>query len=89
MKTNNNFWKFIKLFLTNKGFIGNIDIALIHKNKIITKQKQLAKLFHSYYINVVEKSCGTKPKAFGINFKNTSLQSIRDISIFTEIIQAL
>ena len=78
LTTNKNFWKpfFMKPFLTNEGFIGNNDIALLHKNKIITDEKQLAKLFNSYYINIVEKSSGTK--TFGINFENTSVQSVRD-----------
>ena len=76
LTTNKNFWKFMKPFLTNEGFIGNNDITLIHKNKIITDEKQLTKLFNSYYINIVEKSSGTK--TFGINFENTSVQSVRD-----------
>ena len=79
LTTNKSFWKFIKPFLTNKGFIGNNDITLIHKNKIISDEKQLTKLFNSYYINIVEKSSGTKRKTFGTNFENTSVQSVRDI----------
>ena len=51
----------------NKGFIGNDDITL-HKNKIITDEKQLVKLFNSYYVNIFERSSGVKPKTFGINF---------------------
>ena len=78
LTTNKNFWKFIKQFLTNKGFVGNKDITLIHKNKVITDEKQLTKLFTSHYINIVEKSIGTKPKTFGINFERTSVHSIRD-----------
>ena len=72
-----SFWKFMKPFLTNKGFTGNNDITLIHQNKIISDEKQLTKLLNSYYINIVEKSSDTK--TFGINFKNTSVQSVRDI----------
>ena len=34
----------MKPFLTNKGFIGNNDITHIHKNKIISDEKQLTKL---------------------------------------------
>ena len=67
----------MKPFLTNKGFTGNNDITLIHQNKIISDEKQLTKLLNSYYINIVEKSSDTK--TFGINFKNTSVQSVRDI----------
>ena len=43
----------------------------------ISDEKQLTKLLNSYYINIVEKSSDTK--TFGINFKNTSVQSVRDI----------
>ena len=34
----------MKPFLTNKCFIGNNDITYIHKNKIISDEKQLTKL---------------------------------------------
>ena len=64
----------MKPFLTNKGYN---NITLIHQNKIISGEKQLTKLFNSYYINVVEKSSGTK--TFETNFENTSVQSVRDI----------
>ena len=77
LPTNKSFWKFMKPFLTNKGFTGNNDITLIHQNKIISDEKQLTKLLNSYYINIVEKSSDTK--TFGINFKNTSVQFVRDI----------
>ena len=78
LTTNKSFWKFMKPFLTNKGFTGNNDITLIHQNKIISDEKQLTKLFNSYYINIVEKSSGTK--TFETNFENTSVQSIRGIA---------
>ena len=73
LTNNKSFWKFMKPFLKNKGFTGNKDITLIHQNKIISDEKQLTKLFNSYYINVVEKSSDTK------TFKNISVQSVRDI----------
>ena len=79
LTTNKSFWKFGKPFLTNKGFVGNNDITLIHKNKIIFDEKQSTKLFNSYYINIVEKSSGTEPKTFGTNFENTSVHSVREI----------
>ena len=81
LTTNKSFWKFMKLFLTNKGFIGNDDITLIHKNKIISDRKQLTKLFNSYYINIVEKSSGSKPKIFGANLK-TPAYSLLEIYQF-------
>ena len=73
------FWKFMKLFLTNKGFIGNNGITLIHKNKIISDEKQLTKLFNNYYISIVGKSRGTKPKTFSTNFENTNVQPVSGI----------
>ena len=53
LKTNKSIWKFIKTFLTNKGFIGNNELTIIYKNKIISGEKQLTKLFNSYYLNIV------------------------------------
>ena len=78
LTTNMSFWKFIKLFLRNEGFIGNNDITLIQKSKIISNEKQLTKLFDSY-INTDLESIGTKLKTFGIKFQSTSVQSFRDI----------
>ena len=79
LTTNKSIWKFIKTFLTNKGFIGNNELTIIYKNKTISDEKQLTKLFNSYYLNIVEKSSGTTPKTFGINFENISVQSVKDI----------
>ena len=39
----------------------------------------MTKLIISYYVNIVEKSSGTKPKTLGTNFENTSVQSVRHI----------
>ena len=44
-----------------------------------TLENRLTKLFDSYYINIAERSSGTKPKTFGTNFENTSVDSVRDI----------
>ena len=38
------------------------------------------KIIFNSYINTVKNRSGTKPKTFGINFENTSLQSVRDIA---------
>ena len=39
----------------------------------------MTKLIISYYVNIVEKSSGTKPKTLATNFENTSVQSVRHI----------
>ena len=51
-------WIFIKPFLTNKEFLENKVITLIEGKKIITSDRELAKTFNEYYINIVEKSSG-------------------------------
>ena len=79
LTANKSFWKFMKPFLTNKCFAGNSDITLIHRQKNISDEKQMIKLFNSYYINIVEKNRGTKPKTFGTNLRNTSVHSVRNI----------
>ena len=51
--TNKNFWTFIKPFLTNKAFLENNDITRLKENKVITSERELAKAFNEYYINIV------------------------------------
>ena len=48
-------------FLTNKGFLENAEIILAEKHKITAEEKELVKIFNEHYIDIVERSCGTKP----------------------------
>ena len=57
VQTNKDFWKLIKPFLTNKGFLENAEIMLTEKEK----KKELVRIFNNHYINIVERSCGTNP----------------------------
>ena len=59
---NKEFWNFTKPFLTNNRFSKNIDITFKYKKEIITVEKNLADLFNSQYINIVEISSGIKPE---------------------------
>ena len=34
---------------------------LTEKDKIVTEEKELARMFNDHYINIVERSCGIKP----------------------------
>ena len=61
VQTNKDFWKLIKPYLTNKGFLENIEIMLTENNKIVTEEKEPVRIFNYHYINIVESSCGTKP----------------------------
>ena len=54
-------WKLIKPFLTNKGFLENAEIMLTEKDKIVTEEKELERIFNDHYINIVDRSYGTKP----------------------------
>ena len=62
INTNKRFWKFIKPFLTNKGFIGSNDITLVENNFVATGEKTLASTFNKHYINIVETSSGSPSK---------------------------
>ena len=61
IQTNKDFRKLIKPFLTNKRFLENAEIVLAEKDEIVTEEKELARIFNGHYINIVERSCGTKP----------------------------
>ena len=56
-----SFWKFIKPFLTSKGFIGSNVITLVKIN-VVTTGKKLASTFNKHYINIVEISSGKTQK---------------------------
>ena len=60
--SNKTFWEAIKPFLTNKGCLEYSHIILRDDEKMITDGKKLLQLFNDHYINIVERSCGFKPK---------------------------
>ena len=45
INNNKSFWKFIKPFLTNKGFIGSNDIILVDNDVVTTDEKTLTSTF--------------------------------------------
>ena len=59
--SNRAFWNLVKPFLSNTGGLGSNDISLIKDNEIITDDQKLTEIFNDFYINIVEKSSGTKP----------------------------
>ena len=60
-----------------------------HKNKIITDEKQLTKLFNSYYINIVEKGMVLNQKPFTSILKTPVYRQLELFSILTKIIKVL
>ena len=60
--TSKEFWKTIIPFLTNKGCLENSNIMLITDDEMVANDKTLAKTFIEYYINIVKRPSGSKPK---------------------------
>ena len=60
VQTDKNFSKLNEPFLTNKGFLENVEIMLIEKDKIVTEENEVVRIFNSYYINIAEHSSGTR-----------------------------
>ena len=58
---NSFFWSIIKPFLINKGHIIGKETISKTDNKTIIDNSVLARMFKSHYINIAEKTSGTKP----------------------------
>ena len=54
------FWNLVKPILSNKGGLASNDISLVKNNEIVTDDQKLTEIFNDHYINIVEKSSGTK-----------------------------
>ena len=79
IKTNKEFWKTIKPFLTNNDCLKNSDIMLINDGEMITDEK-LAKPFNEHYVNIVKRSSGLKPEKMELdNSFNTSKNILHSI----------
>ena len=46
VQSNRDFWKLIKPSLTYKGLLKNSKIMLAEKDKIVTEEKELARIFN-------------------------------------------
>ena len=74
VQTNKDFWKLIEPFLTNKRFLENVEIMLAEKDKIVTEEIELVRIFKEHYINTVDHSCRTKPTKVAKEKKQTKKQ---------------
>ena len=63
--TNKEFWKKLKPFLTNKGCFSEDQISIEVNDKPVSDKKILTEIFNEYFINIAEKSSGTKPSSLG------------------------
>ena len=71
VNTNKEFWKVIKPFFTNKGFLSGNEITIIENDEVITGEKVLADKFINHYTNIAERSYGVRPTK--LNLVNNSL----------------
>ena len=71
VNTNKEFWKIIKPFLTNKGFLSENETTIIENDEVTTDEKILAEKFNNHYTNFIERSCGVRPTK--LNLVNNSL----------------
>lgn len=55
------FWRFIKLFLTNKGTITGSNITLSKGKNMSRNEYEIGNTFNEHYIDIVEKSIDHKP----------------------------
>ena len=73
IESNKSFRSFIKRFMTNKYMVASNDITLIEGKNVITDEYEISQTFNTYYINIVEKSCGNKPSKIAmLGFLNDS-----------------
>ena len=61
VQTNKDFWKLVGPFLTKEGFLENKEIMLAERGQIVTEERELVRFFMEHCINIVKRSCGTKP----------------------------
>ena len=60
-----NFGKKLKPFLANKGCFSEDQISIEVNDELVSNEKIVAEVFNEHYINIVEKSYGTKPSSLG------------------------
>ena len=71
--TNNNYWKLVKPFLSEKGGSYGTKITLKEKGVMVSDEKEIAHIFNDHYVNIVEKTTGAPPESVqnnGLDVKN-------------------
>ena len=48
VQTNMDFWKLIKLFFANGGFLENMEIMLAEKDKLVAEEKVFVRIFNNH-----------------------------------------
>ena len=77
---NKTFWRTVRSFLTNKGILIDNEISLIHNDKTIRDEKEVAETLNQAHINILEHTTGKKPTSV-LHDTNTELSSAIDLLI--------
>lgn len=80
--SNKTFLNSVKPFLTNKSSSSYNDIVLIENGKTIFEENALVETLKGHYVNIVGKSCKSKPQSFVSHSRATD-----DENVINEIIQ--
>ena len=83
IEANKSIWDIIKPFMTDKGMIDNNDITLIDWRSVNTDEYEISKSFNKLNINIVEKSCASKP-----NKTRTTLRPLNDSDVVDRVIES-
>ena len=76
--SNRTFWKTVKPFLTNKGYVTNGCINIEKEGDIVRDEKVLVELSNENYINIAKISSGNKPYSLA-NCEDPSVPSVQKI----------
>ena len=71
ISSSEQFWDFVKAFLTNKGCMSNDFISVRKGDAFIDKESDLVEMFNTHYINIIEKTSGVPPENYVIDTNNT------------------
>ena len=81
--SNRTFWKTVKPFLTNKGYVTNGCINIEKEGDIVRDEKVLVELSNENYINIAKISSGNKPYSLA-NCEDPSVPSVH-IPVFKKL----
>ena len=87
ISSSKQFWNFVKLFLENKGCMGNDVISITNGDAFIDKESVLMEILNTHYINIVEKTLGVAPGNYFTVTNNTQEINEETISTHSSILK--
>ena len=74
--SNRKFWSLINPYVSNKSNNTQEDIILLDRQNIVLDTQELTENFNKHYINIVESSCGRKPRDCSRDFPHDDLDKL-------------